>query len=254
MLSRHTRLLVLLQEMQETTVGQLVGDLGVSAATVRRDLKAMEEKGLLARTPGGARYLSPASLVSRTFEEKRSRMRAEKEQIACAAGALVEPGMVVALDSGTTVWRVAAALRDMAPLTVLTAALAPVEELGAVEGIGIHLVGGRFRGRNLDFVGSATVAAFDRFSADLAIIGGDGLRLGRGVYSTDEEGAEVVSALAGCARRRVVVMDHTKLDARAPWLALPFESIDVLITDDGVGKETLPHLEAEPYEVILATK
>ncbi len=231
----------------------LVRELGVSKSTLRRDLERLEKAGRLARTFGGARWSEPASLVVRAFGEKRMQMQAEKEAIARAAARLVEPGMVVALDSGTTVWRVATALKDKRPLTVLTSALAPVEELGAIEGIVIHFVGGRFRLANLDFVGSATVEGFRELHADLAILGADSFIPGKGAYSLDEASAAVAAAVADCAERRIVVADHSKFDAKGCCLIVPSNRVDCLITDADLAPGVERRLRDESFDLIRAT-
>ena len=75
-------------------------------------MAALESAGQVVRTFGGARLAAESSLLERTFGQKRELLRREKETIAREAARLVSPGMTVALDSGTTVWRVAAALND----------------------------------------------------------------------------------------------------------------------------------------------
>jgi DeoR/GlpR family transcriptional regulator of sugar metabolism len=249
---RHERLLALLEEQGELELPVLVRALSVSEATLRRDLVRLEETGRLVRTFGGARTMAPASLVARTFGEKRRRMRPEKERMARAAAQLVKPGMIVALDSGTTIWRIASALKSRGPLTLLTSALAPLEELGSVPGMTLKLVGGRFRLENLDFVGVATVAGYRDLHADIAFIGADSFIPGRGAFSLDEGSASVAGAVARCADQRVVVVDHGKFEARGLCMVLPTDQIDVLVTDDGLGEETRGRLQQEPCRLIVA--
>lgn len=229
--SRRERLISLIEQRGELDLTVLVRELAVSEATLRRDLTVLEQAGRLARTFGGAKSVPPPSLVARTFGEKREHMRPEKERLANRAADLVEPGMVVALDSGTTIWRVAAALRSKAPLTVVTSALAPVEELGNVPGITLHLVGGRFRPENLDFIGTSAAARYQGFQADIAFVGADSFVPGKGAYSLDEESAAVASALAACASRTVLVVDRSKIDAKGYFLVAAANDIDEVITD-----------------------
>ena len=248
---RQERLLVLLDEQGEFDVPALVRALGASEATLRRDLGVLEEQGLLVRTFGGARSIRSASLVSRTFTEKRRRMRKEKEGIAAAAAALVESGMVVALDSGTTAWRLAVALREKAPLTIITTALAAVEELGPVAGVKVELAGGTFRPANLDFVGPTAIARLATMRADIAFVGVDSLVPGRGGFSADADSAAIAGALAHCADRRVVVMDHSKFEAQGCHLVVAAKEIDYLITDAGIGARTRAALAGEPYKLLV---
>lgn len=250
---RQERLLALLDEQGELDVPAMVRALGASEATVRRDLASLEAAGLLVRALGGARSLGASSLVARTFAEKRGRMRKEKEQIARAAAGLVEPGMTVALDSGTTAWRVAVALREREPLTIVTSAMAPVEELGPLRSMSVLLAGGTFRLENLDFVGPAAIRQLKALRADIAFVGADSLVPGKGGFSLDEASAAVAGALARCADRKVVVLDHSKFDARGRHLVIPAAEIHCLITDPGLDEQTRSRLQSEDYELVIAS-
>ncbi len=249
---RREKLLQLLAENGALKVADLIGLLGVSPATVRRDLSELEAVGRLTRKFGGAGPAKSSSLVEQTFQQKRELARAEKERIARLAAGLVQPGMAVVLDSGTTMWRLAAALKDKAPLVVLTSSLAVVEELANVNGIQIRVTGGRFRGENLDFVGPEAVAAFGRFHADMAFLGGDSFIVGSGLYASDEASAEVTVAIAGCSAQVVGVVDHTKFASRACYRVLPCEEFDCVVSDSGLNEETTALMRAGPFKLLIA--
>ena len=244
--------MALLDRQGEVGVDALARELGASEATVRRDLAALGSAGLLVRTFGGARSIRSSSLVARTFADKQRQMRSAKEAIAAAAAKLVRPGMVVALDSGTTVWRIAAALRDKAPLTIVTTALAAVEELGPAPQMTVILPGGSFRPANLDFVGPAAIAQLRSFRADIAFVGVDSLVPGRGGSSIDAASAALARALAQVAERKVVVVDHSKFDAPGCHLVLAADEMDCLITDGGVSAAVQHRLRGTPCELIVA--
>jgi DeoR/GlpR family transcriptional regulator of sugar metabolism len=249
---RKDQLIDLLQERGEVAVEHLVALLAVSEATVRRDLAELQDAGVVVRTFGGARLAAEPSLVSSTFTVRRDSGRAEKERIARAAAELVEAGMTIVCDSGTTVWRVAAALKAKAPLTVLTSALAVVEELGPVAGNTVHCSGGRFRLANLDFIGARAIAAFAGFTAQVAFVGADRFVPGRGFYARDEESAALCAAIAGCAERVVVVMDHSKFAGTAPHLALACADVDTLVVDSGLSPEQRARLSGESFTHLIA--
>lgn len=249
---RLQEMLALLGQRAEMDVPTLAERLSVSEATIRRDLATLEKSGKLIRTFGGARLREESSLVARTFGEKRLYSRGEKEQIARAAAVLVEPGMVVALDTGTTVWRVAAALRGKGPLTILTSSLPVIEELGAVDANKIICAGGEFRAENLDFVGTATTTAFDRLRADIVFLGADSLIPGQGLFSMEQESANTIVILGRIADRRIVVADHSKFTKKGVYLALKQDDIGCVITDAGIDAETREQLSSAPYELIIA--
>jgi DeoR/GlpR family transcriptional regulator of sugar metabolism len=192
------------------------------------------------------------SLVARTFEEKRQIMRGEKELIARKAAEYVRPGMSIALDSGTTAWRVAAALKKKAPLTVVTSALAVVEELGSIEGMTIILTGGKFRLANLDFIGQSGIGIFPGIHCELAFLSGDSFIPGKGVYAVDAENAAMGLAMASCSGKRIVVIDHSKFSGKGCYQIIPEKDIDILITDASMDPETRASLENTSFETVIA--
>ncbi len=249
---RHKQIMDLLVERGDMAVLELVRALNASEATIRRDLTRLQSAGKLIRTPGGARPLAEASLVIRTFQEKAERMRGAKEQIARRAVELVKPGMVLALDSGTTVWRMAALLKNKAPLTVLTNGLAVIEELGAVPGITIYCAGGRLNAQNLDFVGNWSIWGALALRADLAFLGADSLIPGQGLFSADEASAQSSAALAACAVRRIVLADSTKINARGCYRVLAAHEIHTVVLDAGVTKALVRQLRHDACQLLIA--
>jgi len=172
---RHQSLLQFLEKVGEADLAVLTRELEASESTIRRDLQTLEAEGLLVRTFGGARLAPHQSLVQLIFGKRTLERLQEKRWVARVAAELVQPGMVVALDCGSTVWHLARALRGKGPLTILTSGLAPLEELADVKGMTIQLIGGRFKLENLSFVAADTVENVKRLHADIAFIGVDSL-------------------------------------------------------------------------------
>jgi DeoR family fructose operon transcriptional repressor len=249
---RQKRLLSLLESNSTLDVTTLTGKLSTSEATIRRDLTKLEQHGKIIRTFGGARLVKTPSLVVRTFAEKCASSRVEKDKIAVAAARLVRPGMSIILDSGTTCWRIAAALKDKTPLKVLTSALAAIEELGTVAGISIYLTGGEFRLKNLDFVGQSVVGNFSQLRADIAFLSADSFIPDKGAFSIDLASAAVAQAIAKCANEVVMAVDHKKFSTSGCYLAVPNNQINYLITDSNIDAEHRNELANQPYKLIIA--
>ncbi len=249
---RQIDLVKLLEQEGELNIEALTKGLNASEATIRRDLITLEESGHIVRTIGGARIIYTHSLVVSTFEQKREVMRKEKEKIAIRAADLVKPGMVVAIDSGTTAWRLAAALKGKAPLNIITSALAVLEELGAVEGVSIFCTGGKFRLQNLDFVGAPTIEAFSKLHADIAFFGADCMIPGRGAYSLDEQSSDVARAIASVADVKVLLADHSKIGSHGCFQVLGIDEMDYFVTDSGVDAGFKEELEQNLKGLIIA--
>ena len=248
---RQSKILELLEEESEVSVDHLVTTLQASEATIRRDLTILEKNGMIIRSYGGARLAPSSSLVARTFAAKRQMMRMEKERIAERAAKLVEPGMTLIIDSGTTAWRFAANLKEKAPLTIFTCALPVIEELGEVQGITIHGIGGRFRLENLDFIGNNAVCAFQKLHSDIAFIGADSFIPEQGVFSVDPESAAVGEAMAQASDKIVILSDSSKFKLRGYHKLVNENEISVVITDDNLDSKTKKQMQKTNLELIV---
>lgn len=250
--NRHARILELLREKSGITVGAIAKTFNISLATARRDFSILEQEGKLLRTFGGAKAGTEPSLVVKTFGEKQTAMNEAKISMAKAAAALVKPGMKLMLDSGTTIWTVSRQLKHLVPLTVITSSLAVIEEIGAADGITLFCAGGKFRPANLDFYGPRTQSTFAQFAADLAFIGADRLIPDKGGYAADQESAAIIRVMCQHADKRVMVVDHSKINSSGFILALESKNIDVVITDAGISAAQRRQLAKGPYKLIVA--
>lgn len=249
---RHNRILSLLNDKGVVDVKVIVKKFGVSLATARRDLSILESEGKLLRTFGGARAKDEPSLVVKTFGEKQSVMNSAKVSMAKAAAGLVKPGMTIMLDSGTTTWAFSRQLKQISPLTIITASLAIVDEIGAVGGIKLFCAGGQFRPANLDFYGLQTEAAFAQFTADIAFLGIDKLIPNKGGYSDDQASAAIIQAMCRHARKRVIMADHSKINSTGFVLAVESSKIDVVITDADISGSQRRQLAKGAFKLIVA--
>src|SRR3954469_11592129 len=110
---RHASILETVAAHGAVRVSELTELLGVSEMTIRRDLDALEGRGLLTKVHGGATALMPGSADEPGFEAKSTRELAEKRVIAQQAATLVQPHSAIALTAGTTTWALAAELVEV---------------------------------------------------------------------------------------------------------------------------------------------
>ena len=103
---RQEKIVQILEERPRVTVEELAKQLGVTAMTIRRDLKYLESVQIVSRTFGGAVLKSKLTLEL-PRQEKEMQHQAEKERIGQAAAALVEEEQTVLLDAGTTTMAIA---------------------------------------------------------------------------------------------------------------------------------------------------
>jgi len=229
---RHDRIVEYVASRGETPAGELASRLGVSLATVRRDLALLERAGRLVRTHGGA-LLSKAGVVEFAFAERSERFSAEKRAIARKVASMVPPGATLALDSGTTTTEVAKALAGTKGLTVLTSSLAIASVLYARDDVDMVLLGGASRKGSPDLTGWLTEENLKRFHVDYAIVGADGVTRD-GAYTRALDLARICQAVLAAGRTSILVVDNSKIGTPSFSRYATLKEFDCLVTDTGV--------------------
>lgn len=250
---------VRLQKLREAVVERgtvrvprLAAEFKVSEETIRRDLDRLAGVGLVVRTRGGAVALG-SSLTERDLQVRTLENRSEKRSIARAVvDRLVNDGISIALDTGSTTLEIARLLRNRA-VTVVTNSLPAINELAGGEGT-LIVLGGTFRARSMSVIGATTERAADQLHCDLALISAPAMTVEHGPMDTDLEAIEIKRALLRRARRRYAVMDHTKLGQMAFATICESGELTGLVTDDGADPAVLDALRALGLDVITGTR
>jgi DeoR family transcriptional regulator of aga operon len=221
-------------------VADLAARLGVSAATIRRDLELLEEQRLLARTHGGA--VPMGVLYELPLRYKGPRHQEEKRRIAHAAAAQIADGMAIGLTGGTTCTEVGRELVERERLTVVTNALNIASELAIRPNLKLVVTGGTARPESYELIGPLAESALAGLHLDVVVIGVDGIDARAGCTTHHEGEAHTDRALIERADRVVVVADGSKLGKVAFAQICPLDHVDQLITDRGANVRALRSL------------
>ncbi|MFC9975837.1 DeoR/GlpR family DNA-binding transcription regulator [Spirillospora sp. NPDC127200] len=248
---RHERILRLLRERGAMSLRDLAGALDASEVTVRRDLRALEERGLLERSRGGAVPLGGLAREP-TRRDKSTVALAEKDAIAARAAALVAPGDAVAIGPGTTTERLARRLARVPGLTVITNSLPVATALADSRDIEVVLTGGALRGSIHALVGGAAEGFLAGVRVRRAFLSGNGLTAAHGLSTPSLAVAGTDRALAAAAEEVVVLADHTKIGVRALFRTVPADRIAHLVTDPGAAPAELDALSSGGTTVHLS--
>jgi len=229
--SRQGRLLERLQVRAYAETQDLSAYLGVSEATVRRDLVDLEARGLIRRTHGGA---MPLAQITSDFSnsERLGRNAAEKARIGKVAADLVADGDAVFLDAGTTVLQVASQLAHRKGLTFVTNG---TDIFGCLSGAGVprlFVTGGEFNDFNHSLTGALAADAIRRFNVDKLFLSVSAVDLRRGQIAISHPAlAEAQRAMIEIAQEVIVVADHSKFTRNALTVIAPLEAVDRIVTD-----------------------
>ncbi len=215
-------------------VDVLSAEMGVSSATVRRDLAELDLRGHVRRVHGGAVSLE-GRMEEPVFDDKAALAAREKQQIAETARRLIQPADSIFLDGGSTVLALARMLTDMTKLTVVTNSLR-VASTFAPGGPNMILVGGEFRRLSQTFVGSLTRPLLEQLHVDTAFMGTIGLSHEHGMTTTDPREAQTKEWVMAKAERVVLLSDSSKI-GKVSFVGFgSLDSVDVLVTDSGIGQ------------------
>ncbi|MGI5212119.1 DeoR/GlpR family DNA-binding transcription regulator [Plantactinospora sp. CA-290183] len=233
-------------------VTELAGEFGVSDMTIRRDLEALAERGLLAKVHGGATTAGPGSTDEPGFAAKSARQRAEKAAIAREAARMVTPGMAVALSAGTTTAELAGRLTGVPGLTVVTNSI-PVSEILHRSGRPdqtVVLTGG-VRTPSDALVGPVAVAAIRSLNLDLVFLGVHGMSERAGYSTPNLLEAETDRALLDATERLVVLADHTKWATVGISSIAPLSAAHTVISDVRLPEPAREALRSQVTELLL---
>jgi len=230
-------------------VRDLANALGVHEMTVRRDLEALAEEGLLERIHGGARLKRQAGYEA-SYHVRAATNLPEKERIARAALALVSEGDTVAFDASTT----ALALLQRLVLPSGLAVVTSLDGANALAGakVPFMLVGGLFHAPARSFVGGSVRFQLGKLHPDKVFFSAKGFSARAGFTDAHLPEVEVKECLIASAGLKVALLDGLKFGREALGTVATADAVDVLVTDREPPERELEALAAAGVEVIVA--
>lgn len=248
---RWEQIIEMVEVQGSLSVDQIAQALGVSSATVRRDLAHIHQRGLIKRTRGGAEP-SPKVKEDRTLSESRRINPSEKEIIGAAAAELVESGDTLMFDGGFTTYQTARQIRAT-DLTVVTNSIDVANAMIGRDDVTLVIIGGELSKDSGTTVGPTTDSQLAQIRADKAIIGANAISPEEGLSSPNPFTAQTKRTMIRGAREVIVVADYTKLGRLTTYSVAPVESISTLVTDDKADESVLDAFRAAGVEVIVAS-
>ena len=247
---RHDEILRRLAIDGSVGVGELAAFFGISRETIRRDFRQLADRGHVEIVHGGAARREP---FEPPFGARAEHNAEGKAAIGRTAAALVEDGMTVLFDSGTTTLAIARALVGRQNLTVCTGSLAIAQLMCRVSGTAVYMLGGRIDPTEEAATGVDVLETIGRFRFDLAFVGGGAVSADGEVTDYTRIGAEQRGRMLRSASRAYFVVDSTKFGQRSPVRIPHFESAAGLITDRAPGEPIAEALTQIGVPLLMAS-
>jgi DeoR/GlpR family transcriptional regulator of sugar metabolism len=233
------------------TVSEVSTSLGVSEATIRRDLEEMQTRGWLYRTHGGAVRVERA-LRQPPIRHRLKERSDEKQRIGKAAAQLIQDRETIFLGSSTTVLEVARNIPAHLKLRVITNSVPIINELADYSNIEMIVIGGTVRPSEQSFVGHFAEAMVQEFRADKVFMGMRAIDIVNGFTNDDVQESILDRKLLSIASQLVIVADHTKFGRVSTVLVGPVTAAHVIVTDTQAPPDMVDQLRQVEIEVVLA--
>ncbi|MFO1209525.1 MAG: DeoR/GlpR family DNA-binding transcription regulator [Amaricoccus sp.] len=216
-----------------------------SEDTIRRDLRALAADGRCRRVYGGA---LPSTPSTGTVSARARIAPKAKAALGAAMARLVEPGMSVFIDAGSTT--LACAARLATPATVITHAPAIAAALVENEAVRLVTLGGQVDRQVGAALGGGVLAAVEAIRPDLLLLGACGIDADAGITTHSPDDAALKRAVAARAGRVAVAADIGKLGTAAPFAVIDLSACDLLLIEAATPSEVRARFAARGPAII----
>ncbi|MEG2857266.1 MAG: DeoR/GlpR family DNA-binding transcription regulator [Clostridia bacterium] len=232
MTERRQKIDEYIQEKNEATLSQLKELVpGVSEMTIRRDLESLENDGRIVRVHGGAKSIKSISGFVEDVFSKRSAVNIKrKELIAHKAARLVIPESSIYIDSGSTTMALAMRISDVR-LLITTNGLNVASELLRLEMPTAYLVGGELSRSSISLSGPQALKCVENMNFDTAFIAATAFSEQAGFTCGSVHDSALKRAVLARAKRRIILMDSTKVGSSMPHTFAHPNEIDTFVSD-----------------------
>lgn len=249
-IERHQKIINKVKEEGQIKVIDLCNELNVTSVTIRKDLKLLEDKGLLYRIHGGATLNNPYT-TDRPVNEKEKINLKEKVRIGMAGAKLIKANDSILIGSGTTVVALAKNIQPKEDLTVITSALNVALELTNHAEIEVIQLGGVLRKSSSSVTGHYAESILSDFSCSKFFLGVDGIDMNFGLTTANVMEAHLNRQMIKASQKTIVLADSSKFGKRGFGRIGGFEDIDEIITDKRIADYTIKALEEMGIKVTI---
>lgn len=232
-------------------VADLAEHLNVTQATIRMDLRCLENAGLIKRSHGGA--IAVSRIVRDICEEEKSSINVSlKRKIAGMAATYVEKDDSIIIATGSTMTAFAEQIAATGQINVITPSLRIAMTLVGAGGINVFQLGGFIYGNSLSTRGEYAAKGLEHIHASKLFFGAEGFDPQFGITCATLEEAELTRQMMKSASQIILLADSTKFCRRGFAKICEMDDIDILITDCEMPSQTIRKIEALGVEVAVA--
>lgn len=247
---RKNQILKLLDSQGKIVVPELCDIFGVSASTIRNDLRDLENANKLKRTHGGA--ISNTKMSHELLPlAKETKMKQQKTEIAAAAFDLIEDGDTIAILSGTTTFELVRLLKSKKNLTIILNDIHFASWLEENTEFTIIMLAGILRNHYHSVYSPVKNEILNIINIDKAFFSCNGFSIQKGVTTPYLDSAVTLRTILDASCSLYLLSDSSKMDVVTFAKIADINELDMIITDSGLNEEDLEQLR-QHTEVLIA--
>ncbi len=227
--TRTSQILQLVNSVGKVNVNELAQQFGVSVETIRRDLRALNQKGLLHRVHGGA-MSSQSKDIGRSFQARQRLNSEAKKYIAQQAVEYVFEGAVIGLDASSSSWHFAQLIPDI-PCTVVTNSMHNINALVNKPNVTTIATGGVYSAKYAAFYGPLSEQLLLRLHIDLCVFSCTGVDSSGAIWESNELNASIKRKLIDASAQKFLLLDSSKFERKNLIKLGELSQLDILFTD-----------------------
>lgn len=209
---RLNRILEVINEQQSVSIKTLMRLFYASEATIRRDLKTLEDNKQIIRSHGNAISIPTRADATINFFNRKQTAKLQKTLIAKQAVAeCIKNGNVVMLDASSTVMESVQFLKNHQDVIVMTSGIETLLHLAQTD-LKYFSTGGQAFNKSYSLIGQTAIDTIKTMNADVCFVSCHGLS--ENGYATDNSIFEndIRKIILQQSKRKVLLMDSTKIN------------------------------------------
>lgn len=246
---RNQQILQKLRQNGQIKVHQLAQELNVTEVTIRRDLRKMQNTGLLKKTYGGA---VPSDLpeMNVSVHYRQTRNLAAKKIIGRLAGELIRDNDIIFLEAGSTCYEIIPHLVSLKNLTIIVNSLYLMRRLAMLGQHKIIITGGQYRQQRMEMVGPTAEVAISQLGGFRAFTGADDISISAGISGADVVTVSFAKLVLKKASEVIFVGDNTKFDNPALYKIADLGELDYIVTNTKPSKKWLDAAKTNRIQLV----
>ncbi|MFZ7266616.1 DeoR/GlpR family DNA-binding transcription regulator [Avibacterium avium] len=247
--TRTSQILQLVNSVGKVNVNELAQQFGVSVETIRRDLRALNQKGLLHRVHGGA-MSSQSKDIGRSFQARQRLNSEAKKYIAQQVVDYVFEGAVIGLDASSSSWHFAQLIPDI-PCTVVTNSMHNINALVNKPNVTTIATGGVYSAKYAAFYGPLSEQLLLRLHIDLCVFSCTGVDSSGAIWESNELNASIKRKLIDASAQKFLLLDSSKFERKNLIKLGELSQLDILFTDQAPNESLQNYCKEQEIHLAL---